>query len=244
MRPSMDIFGDAVRDYHKGKKAKPKLIRDDGNVDTDDISGYFRTFREFASWEKKALKLVKGRVLDVGVGPGRVALYLQRKGFKVTGIDCSKAVLEVAKERGVKDCRLMDMRNLSFKPGSFDTVLLFGNNFGLAGSKRKTRKILKDLHRITSKKGRILATSIIPGATIKKHRSYLQWNLERGRDIGLITLVYEYKGEKGKPFDLLLVSPGEMMELCVETGWIAKDFVVGDAKSGEHIAVLEKDVKK
>jgi hypothetical protein len=64
--------------------------------------------------------------------------------------------------------------------------------------------------------------------------------LERGRDIGQVSLVFEYKGEKGKPFDLLLVSPIEMMELCEETSWELKDVFLGDRERGDFIALLEK----
>jgi hypothetical protein len=137
----------------------------------------------------------------------------------------------------------MDVRSLTFDPESFDTVLMMGNNFGLAGSKDETKKVLKDLHRITSREGRILAHSIVPGACTPRHRPYLKWNLERGRDIGLISLVFEYKGEKGKPFDLLLVSPIEMMELCEETGWELRAVFLGDRERGDYIALLEKAQK-
>jgi len=34
-----------------------------------------------------------GNVLDIGAGQGRNALYLARKGFKVTGVDISKAAI-------------------------------------------------------------------------------------------------------------------------------------------------------
>lgn len=241
MQESMDVFGDAMKDYYEGKKVNVTIRRDDGYVDPFSPETYFRSYPDFDLYEKRALKHVKGRVLDIGCGPGRIALYLQRKAFKITGIDCSEATIDVAKMRGVKDCRLMDATKLQFKPGTFGTVLMFGNNFGIAGSKKKTRRMLRDLHRITTKNGRIIAQTITPGGHRKHHRDYVQWNLERGRDIGLVTLVFEYKGRKGKPWDFLLVSPGEMMELCHETGWKVKDILYGDPEIGNYIGIIEKD---
>jgi SAM-dependent methyltransferase len=240
MPESMDIFGEANRDYHEGKKVNVKIVRDDGYVDPFNPETYFRSYPDFDLYEKRALKQVKGRVLDVGCGPGRISLYLQRKGFNVTGIDCSEATVEVARERGVEDCRLMDVTKLRFKPGSFDTILMFGNNFGIAGPKKKTKQMLRDLHKVTSKNGRIIAQTITPGGFNVHHLAYVQWNLERGRDPGLVTLVFEYKGKKGKPWDFLLVSPVEMMELCNVTGWKVKTIIHGDLEKGDYIAIAEK----
>lgn len=240
MRESMDIFGDAIRDFYEGKRAEILIHRDDGFVDPFSPKTYFRSYRDFDLCEKRALRHARGRILDVGCGPGRIALYLQRKGFEVTGIDCSEATVDVATRRGVKDCKVMDVRELQFGPDSFDTIIFFGNNFGIRGTKRKTKKMLRDLHRITSKKGRLIAHTMTPGVHRKIHRTYLQWNLERGRDIGQVTLVFEYKGEKGKPHDELFVSPVEMMQLCYETGWQVKDTITGEPKWGDYVAIAEK----
>ena len=240
MRESMDIFGDAVKDYYEGKKVKVIIRRDDGFVDPFSPRTYFRSYQDFDLCEKRALKHVKGRVLDVGCGPGRVSLYLQRKGFNVTGIDCSETTADVARKRGVKDCRVMDVRKLQFEAGSFDTVVMFGNNFGICGTRKKTKRMLRDLHRITSNKGRIIAHTMAPGVDREVHRSYLQWNLERGRDIGQVTLAFEYKGERGVPFDELFVAPVEMMQLCWETGWKIVDTIIDGPVSRGYIAIAEK----
>ncbi len=74
---------------------------------------------------------VKGRVLDIGCGPGRHSLWLQERGFDVVAIDISPLVVRVAKARGVKISFIMAAQNLAFTPNSFDTVLLLGNNFGI-----------------------------------------------------------------------------------------------------------------
>ena len=41
-------------------------------------------------------------ILDIGCGTGRHAIELARRGYKVTGVDLSKAQLERAKERAVQ----------------------------------------------------------------------------------------------------------------------------------------------
>jgi SAM-dependent methyltransferase len=63
------------------------------------------------------------RILDVGVGTGRLAEPLQDAGFEVVGIDISRKMASKAKEKGVKQLLLADARFLPFKPNAFDAAL-------------------------------------------------------------------------------------------------------------------------
>jgi 2-polyprenyl-3-methyl-5-hydroxy-6-metoxy-1,4-benzoquinol methylase len=116
--------------------------------------GLHAIFGDYRSWsrrERQAINLAKGRVLDIGCGAGRFTLHLQQKGFEVTGIDNSSGAVKVCKLRGVKDVRLMSIDSIgSFRHGSFDTVIMMGNNFGLFGGFQKAKRLLKRLHGITS----------------------------------------------------------------------------------------------
>jgi ubiquinone/menaquinone biosynthesis C-methylase UbiE len=68
------------------------------------------------------------RILDVGTGTGRAALLLARAGAKVTGIDPSEPMLEVARARAVEQriaitFRLGDAQALEFPDRSFDATV-------------------------------------------------------------------------------------------------------------------------
>jgi len=70
------------------------------------------------------------RVLDLGVGQGRNALPLARRGCAVTGIDTSAVAVDtvkrLAKEEGLPlEAVLQDFRDYE-PPRSFDAVLCFG----------------------------------------------------------------------------------------------------------------------
>jgi SAM-dependent methyltransferase len=81
--------------------------------------------------EKAAIKFAKGRVLDVGCGAGRVAIYLQNeKKLDVLGIDNSPLAIKVSKLRGLKKAKLLDFRKINFPSTLFDTIVMFGNNGG------------------------------------------------------------------------------------------------------------------
>jgi hypothetical protein len=57
--------------------------------------------------------------------------------------------LEVSRLRGVRNCRLMDVRALDFPEAFFDTVVMYGNNFGIGGGVEETRVVLQGLNRMT-----------------------------------------------------------------------------------------------
>ncbi|MCA9924686.1 MAG: class I SAM-dependent methyltransferase, partial [Anaerolineales bacterium] len=139
MRADQDAYGQEVYDFYRGEKVVEIVERDDRYID---VSGgpaaYFAPFAEWPVIEQEAIQLAEGRVLDVGCGPGRVALYLQEKGHEVVGIDNSPLAVKTAGLRGVADARVLSITQASRKAlGLFDTIVMFGNNFGLFGSFRR-----------------------------------------------------------------------------------------------------------
>ena len=94
--------------------------------------------------------------------------------------------------------------------------------------------------RVTSPRGRILATTRQPGTTNPRHRSYLRCNLERGRAIGQIRLRLVYGGKRGAWFELLLLSPTDLMEIAAKEKWeLAHVFPLDSLEEGYSV-VLEK----
>ena len=218
--PAKDLFGQAFLDFQEGKKYPSQIERDDGYVDEHMIGQYFDGHDRFPEIEKKALRHAKGRVLDIGVGAGRHSLYLQRNGLDVVGIDISDNALEVCRRRGVKKLRKMSACDLKFEKGSFDSAIAFCNNFGLCGSIKGVEGMMKRLHRIISDDGVFLAESIHPTDTKKRaHVRYHRMNIARGKPPGQVKLRIKYRGKTGGWFDLLMVTPEEMRQICDRTGW-------------------------
>jgi len=236
-----DAFGHQLQDYLGGAPALGVYEVDDGFVEpAQPPSRYFSEYRHWPTAEKTALRSARGRILDIGCGAGRVALYLQEKGFYVLGVDVSPLAVKVCRARGLKNARAMSVTQVSPALGTFDTIILFGNNFSLAGNPKRGRWLFRRFHRMTSGDAVILAQSVDPYQTkVPRHFAYQRRNRRRGRMPGQIRLRIRYKTYATPWFDCLLVSKKEMESIVDGTGWKVKRFI--DAEGPVYIAVMEKE---
>lgn len=210
------------------------IERDDGFITSAGLN-YFAPVRRWPAVERRALRYVRGRVLDVGVGAGRVALELQARGREVVAIDVSPGAVEVARNRGVSDVRLLAFEEVDASLGHFDTVAMYGNNFGLFGSRAKARRLLRRLRPFVA---RIVATSNDPYATEDPaHLAYHERNRGRGRMSGQLRLRVRYRDLVGPWFEYLIVSPDEMADIVESTGWQLRRLVRDEGSY--FVAVLD-----
>jgi len=242
MNQKKDAYGQEVWAYLNDKKSFEVVERDDGFVDfSSGAKAYFAEFKDWPKHQKQGIKFAKGRVLDIGNGAGRVTLYLQKKGLKVTAIDNSPLAIKVCEERGVKDARVLPIEKIEiFEPSTFDSVVMYGNNFGLFGNPKKAKELLKKLYRITTPKALIIAESNDPYKTDDSvHLSYHKLNRKRGRMAGQLKIRIRFRNYTGDWFDYLLVSKNEMKDILKDTGWKVRKFV--DSEKFMYIAIVEKE---
>lgn len=243
MSEDEDAFGHMLLDHLEGRHAREVIERSDGYVDVaGGPEAYFAPFRRWTAVERRAMRFVRGRVLDVGVGAGRVALYLQERGHEVVGIDNSPLTVEVARRRGVKDVRLIPFSQIGPTLGVFDTVVMMCNNFGLFASAAGAQRMLRRLHRFTSTDARIVAGSRNPyGTDNPGHLGYQRENRARGRMSGQLRLRTRYGLHRGRWFDYLLASPEEMRKLAETGGWELDRLVTDDAgDTDSYVGILRK----
>jgi len=237
-----DAYGMAIRDYHEHGEGFEIVERDDGLVaPSGGPEMYFSEYDDWGEHLQTGLDHLCGRVLDVGCGAGRYALYAQEQGHDVVGIDVSPGAVAVSRDRGVADSRECDVADVAaeFAPDTFETVLMLGNNFGLVGTADTAPGVLDALATVTSADARIVAESRDIYENIDEyHREYHEYNRERGRLPGALRIRTRYKTHSTEWFDYLMVAPEEMDEVLAETVWTRAETYRGDG--GQYVAVLEK----
>jgi hypothetical protein len=124
--------------------------------------------------------------------------------------------------------------------GTFDTIVMYGNNLGLLASKSRGRRLLRRLHRITSERARILGETLDPYTTEDPlHLRYHERNRRRGRMGGQIRIRIRYRDVATRWFDYLFLSRLELEELIRETGWRLARTIEDEPPL--YVAVMEKE---
>ncbi len=229
--PEQDAYGQILLACLEGRGGQEIMERDDGLIYCGDPSDYFAPYRRWPSLEKKAMRFVRGRILDVGCGAGRVALHLQERGEEVVAIDNSPLAVEVARRRGVKNAVVLSVVDLGPSHGTFDTILFARNNFGLAGGEGEARRLLRRLHGLTTEDGRIVTDSVDPER--QEDPAFRNYGKEAQR--------YRVRWrEFATPwFRYLMFSPADLERLIEGTGWRILKLL--EDPQPRYVAVLEKE---
>ena len=133
----------------------------------------------------------------------------------------------------------MSLNQITPALGTFSTVLMLGNNFGLFANREKARRLLRRLHRATTPNARIIAESLDPYQTTNPfHLAYQRRNRQRGRMAGQVRIKVRYQRYATPWFDYLFVSRKEMARILRGTGWTVKRFIPPDGYL--YVAVIVK----
>lgn len=215
--PSRDPMGSAINDYYKnGRAAHLRVLSSMFEEDEMPIAHLFRSEQEMPQLEKRALTLVRGRVLDVGAGAGCHALALQEHGFEVKAIDVSPLSCDVMKARGIEDVECVNLFDTQLQ-SKFDTILLLMNGTGIAGKLSRLPLLLNRLKELMAEGAQIL----IDSSDLK----YIYENEDGSMDIDLggnyygeVDYQMVYKNVKGDSFDWLYVDPTLLTASCKQCG--------------------------
>ncbi len=207
-----DVLGQAMHDYCFKNNPQKLWIRNNyGEPEEMPVKIYFRAEKQMPKLEQMALKLCKGKVLDVGAGAGSHALALQQKEYDVTAIDISPKAAEVMQHRGIKKIVTGDV--FFYKSDTFDTLLLMMNGIGFTGNTENLRLFLQHAKTLINKGGQLLFDS--------SDVAYLyDYKLpQRETYYGEITYQYDYKNERTDWFTWLYIDRYLLTIIASEEGW-------------------------
>jgi 2-polyprenyl-3-methyl-5-hydroxy-6-metoxy-1,4-benzoquinol methylase len=242
--PNSDAFGHAMYDSYLGQGVHEIIERDDGFIALSylDLSRYFSPYSDWPEDSKRAIGYAKGRILDIGCGAGRVMRHLQEAGFSdVLGIDTSPLAVKVCRLQGLKKVKLLSIDDLTPAMGPFDTLVMFGMNFGLFQNFNQARRLLKRFYKMTSPSALIIATTMDPyQTTVKEHLDYHKRNRAKGRMGGQIRMRYRHKNLIGSWFEYLFVSKNEMKKILAGTGWTVREYI--DTPGPIYTAIIAKEI--
>lgn len=219
---------EALRSFLAGNASATVTMRTDvGGLEDVPVALFFRTPEEMGPVEAAALCLARGRVLDLGAGPGAHAVPLLRAGLEVTAVEVLPGAREALRRRGVADVRT-GLGALS-PDERFDTILVLMNGLGLCGALCGLGPFLAGLAGVLAEGGQILADSTDPRG----------WeDPGDGRYPGDVHMQLGFGGRWGEPFPFLFVDADRLRAEAAAEGLDAS--VVAEEGDGRYLARLTR----
>jgi len=228
MSSSWSPLEDALRAYRGGDASATVLMRTDvGGAEEVPVALFFRAPEDMGAVEAEALRLARGRVLDLGSGPGAHAVPLVRRGLEVTAVEILPEARAALGEGGVSDVRA-DAEAVGAEE-RFDTVLVLMNGLGLCESLEGLGPFLARLAGVLEEGGQILADSTDP----------TDWGDPRdGRYPGEVHMQLGFAGRWGEPFPFLFVD-ADILRVTAAGQGLDVGVVAGEA-DGRYLARITR----
>jgi SAM-dependent methyltransferase len=117
---------------YQGKKNTLEIVeRDEHFIGVSKWPG--RYFSDYAAWsgrEQRAMRHIRGRVLDIGCGAGRHGLLSAREGIQCNRVDNSPGAINVCRLRGYRKLKTdVDHRDSEVQAGVFQYDYHDGQQF-------------------------------------------------------------------------------------------------------------------
>lgn len=222
-----DVLGAALNDYLHGEASEKLLLHTSyGDVEEMPVDIFFREPEEFPELEYIALALCDGRVLDIGAGAGSHVLHLQTQGLDVTALEFSPQACTLMRERGVWNVIQTDF--FRYHGDRYDTLLFMMNGIGLAGTIAGLKELLRHSRELLNEGGQLLFDSsdiayLYADGSVEKPFGYY----------GEIRYQYEYKGERGAPFNWLFIDQETLIQIAHTEGWVVQ--ILHEDEHGQYL---------
>jgi ubiquinone/menaquinone biosynthesis C-methylase UbiE len=210
----------------------------------DDMANYYDLIyndRLDAEFYAKEAKNTRGPILEVACGTGRIFLDLLASGMEVWGIDISKSMLDILKEKARKKNLVPNVFHanmLDFKlDKKFKLIIVPYRSFLHLSNENERKQALINFRNHLYKNGRLILHTYVPsedeyGMTGKLHKFYAE-NLktQEGRQYAVDWyLRYDQKTKTGH-YEINLAIDGKTHLFAMDIAYLGKDDVANLLKS-------------
>ena len=239
MTINKDPMGRAILDYYQLKNAdRLRVFSPMFEEDEIPLTTLFRSYKSMPRIERKALDMVKGRVLDVGAASGCHSLVLQKRGIDVTAIDISPLSVETMKLRGVKKVMEQDFFELGSqrhdftqKEQQYDTILMLMNGIGIVGTLNRMPRFFSLLDKILAPGGQVLCDSSDISYVFEGEMPDMIYYGEQ-------SFYMQYKDIIGDSFPWLYIDSHTLKQIATANGYHAE--VVAEGEHFDYLARITK----
>ncbi|PIF01996.1 MAG: SAM-dependent methyltransferase [Draconibacterium sp.] len=231
-----DPIGQAIFDYYMHGKA-PAIKVSSNYTENEEIipSWFFREVQDMPKIEQTALRLCRGKILDVGAAAGCHSVPLKNKGFDVTAVEKSALAAEILNKRGIDNIVNTDI--FSFTGKGFDTILLLMNGAGIGATVNGLIKLMKHLGSLLTNGGQILLDSTDISYLFREDDGSYWTDIANPGYFGEMLYYTKYKTLETE-FKWLFIDRQKMKE-CAETAGL-KFEIADEGKQNEYLARLTK----
>ena len=155
---SMDLFWEALYDYHKWNQKTPFCLIDK-NWDKweQDLSKYFRDDDWFDTIEKILFdNVVWNNLLDIWCATAYYFPILEKKVKNIEWIDISSKAIQVAHEKWHKNTKVLDIMNDNINK-KYDIITLLWNNLSIWWDIDWTNRLISKLKDLLEDNWKILS---------------------------------------------------------------------------------------
>lgn len=227
MSLNADPIGSAILDY-LNQKNDHKIVVESNLTEPDEIpvSYLFRSKNEMPEKEHFALSKAEGRILDVGAGSGAHARVLQEQSRLVVALDNSEKCCIAMKQQGIKHVICEDFFEYE-DAEKFDTIFLFMNGFGIAGTIDNLESFLLKCKSLLKPNGKIVGESADIIYLFEEEDGSVNININ-GKYHGEILYQMSYKNDKSGWFPWLYISIDLLTDIAEKVGFKQIDFFEGE----------------
>jgi SAM-dependent methyltransferase len=232
---AFDLLGMAMTDYLAGQESAHVMVCSSlWDPQRTDASVFFRCYADMPAWEKTAMDLAHGRILDIGAGAGAHVRHLQSMGMDICALELSTQACEVMSKLNISNIVNSDIFTFSDNLG-FDTLLLLMNGSGIARTLDNLPGLLSKCKSLLRPGGQILLDSTDILYMYREEDGSVWLNLNAGY-YGEVDMWMEYKGQKSLKMSWLYVDQ-EMLSQVASGMGLQTDILYED-EGGQFLARL------